>query len=309
MIPAFPKILQLGDKNLSTLFDGEQVEITEKLDGSQFSFGKIGGQLFARSKGQMVVDTEGWRLPKLFANIEPLLRDFDRIGCNTDIVLSGEYLGDRKQNILTYENIPPRNFALFAFGQKTGSAWNYSSPFSYDALYWQSLLGFGLVGALDVGTIKPDMDYFNRLLEQTSGLGGPKIEGFVIKNYSQSMMIGGMYVPIMAAKYVSEAFKEKHKREWDPGLGIVDQIVLQYAGEARWNKAIQKMREAGTLTDSVKDIGPLMGVLNKDFHEEEKEAIKDLLFKHFWKDIARRCSNGFPEWYKRKLVENSIKET
>ena len=55
-IPSFPKILHLGDRHLQTIFD-ESVEITEKIDGSQFVFGKVNGELQARSKGKvMAVD-------------------------------------------------------------------------------------------------------------------------------------------------------------------------------------------------------------------------------------------------------------
>ena len=43
----------MGDKQISDLFDGE-VEITEKLDGSQFGFGRVDGELVIRSKGREI---------------------------------------------------------------------------------------------------------------------------------------------------------------------------------------------------------------------------------------------------------------
>lgn len=45
---AFPKILHLGDKAIRDIFD-EEVEITEKVDGSQFGFGIVEGELIIRS--------------------------------------------------------------------------------------------------------------------------------------------------------------------------------------------------------------------------------------------------------------------
>lgn len=42
MIKAFPKIFALGTQYTEGIFDSE-VEITEKIDGSQFNFGKIEG--------------------------------------------------------------------------------------------------------------------------------------------------------------------------------------------------------------------------------------------------------------------------
>lgn len=41
---AFPKILHIGNKQISDLFDGV-VEVTEKIDGSQLGLGKINGEL------------------------------------------------------------------------------------------------------------------------------------------------------------------------------------------------------------------------------------------------------------------------
>lgn len=51
---AFPKILHIGDKQILDLFEGE-VEITEKIDGSQLGFGKTPeGELIIRSKGREI---------------------------------------------------------------------------------------------------------------------------------------------------------------------------------------------------------------------------------------------------------------
>ena len=47
---AFPEILHIGDKQILDLFEGD-VEITEKVDGSQFGLGKTPeGELIMRSK-------------------------------------------------------------------------------------------------------------------------------------------------------------------------------------------------------------------------------------------------------------------
>src|ERR1039458_7347199 len=40
MTSAYPKVLQLGDRNVSDIFDGV-VEISEKIDGSQIGFGVV----------------------------------------------------------------------------------------------------------------------------------------------------------------------------------------------------------------------------------------------------------------------------
>ena len=53
MIKAFTKIFTIGDNRILDIFDGE-VEITEKIDGSQFCAGKIDGEFFMRSKRKQI---------------------------------------------------------------------------------------------------------------------------------------------------------------------------------------------------------------------------------------------------------------
>ena len=49
----FPKAWAIGHRNTENLWDGK-VEITEKLDGSQFGFGIVDGELVCRSKNQII---------------------------------------------------------------------------------------------------------------------------------------------------------------------------------------------------------------------------------------------------------------
>ena len=49
MIKAFPKIFAIGQDYIKDIFDGE-VEVTEKIDGSQFVFGKLAGELYFEVK-------------------------------------------------------------------------------------------------------------------------------------------------------------------------------------------------------------------------------------------------------------------
>ena len=53
-IKSFPKIFELGTDYISLIADNE-VEITEKIDGSQFVFGKIDGNLMTRSKNCIIL--------------------------------------------------------------------------------------------------------------------------------------------------------------------------------------------------------------------------------------------------------------
>jgi len=52
MIPSFPKVFHIGESYISNLFDGT-IEVTEKVDGSMFCFGKDQeGHIVMRSKGK-----------------------------------------------------------------------------------------------------------------------------------------------------------------------------------------------------------------------------------------------------------------
>ena len=69
------------------------------------------------------------------------------------------------------------------------------------------------------------------------------------------------------------------------------------------------MTESEQLDHSMKDVGPLLKELGTDLLAEEKEAIKDLLFDHYWKDIQRGVAFGFAEWYRGQLLERQLDDT
>ena len=48
--------------------------------------------------------------------------------------------------------------------------------------------------------------------------------------------------------------------------------------------------------------------IKQDVLEEEKENIKELLYKLFKEDVLRVAINGFPEWYKQYLANAITKE-
>lgn len=56
-INSIPKVYTLGTRYNSAIFDGPIV-IEEKIDGSQFSFGNIGGKLVCRSKCAHIASTD-----------------------------------------------------------------------------------------------------------------------------------------------------------------------------------------------------------------------------------------------------------
>jgi hypothetical protein len=150
-----------------------------------------------------------------------------------------------------------------------------------------------------------------KLLETESFLGKAKVEGVVVKNYYKQFLLGGQPMPLMAGKFVSEAFKEVHRATWKQehtGPGKWEVFVQGYRTEARWAKAVQHLADKGVLANDPRDIGQLIKEVQRDIAEEEKEEIKNFLWQEFGSQLLRRSTAGLPEWYKESLLKNSFKE-
>lgn len=289
----FPKIFALGQKYILSIFD-EPVEVTEKVDGSQFGFGKMGGQLYIRSKRQILREGNvpemfeiGWEYVNHIAHLLP-----------HDTFYYGEYVNKPKHNNLTYDRVPDNCIALFGVMDESGAFLPYE-----DIQRAADRLHVSVVPRLYQGKVSV-MEDLLQLLEHDSFLGGAKIEGFVVKNYKEYWLAQNV-IPIMCGKFVSEAYKEK-THGWGKihtGKGKWEEYRDSFITEARWQKAVQHLREIDVLDDSPKDIGPLIKEMVRDVEEECKEDIKDALWNFFGKDVLRMVSRGFPEWYKRQLLE------
>lgn len=299
MISAFPKIFALGEKYIIDIFN-EEVEITEKVDGSQFTFGKIDGQLYTRSKNAQIFPEN---CDKMWtAAIEYIDKVERKIPDNMSFYC--EYLRKPKHNCLCYSRVPKNNLMLFGISSRDKTFYP-----GLEIRHYAGRLGIEPVPVLYTGKIS-SMEELNEYLEYDSFLGGTKIEGVVVKNYNRTALIGGKDFPIMCGKYVSGQFKEKNMKNWKKtqGKGRWEEFKQQYRTEARWIKAIQHLQEAGKLEESPRDIGSLLKEIHTDIETEEKEGIKEELYKFYRKDILRTATAGFPEWYKQELAKKSFGE-
>lgn len=290
---SYPKIYNLGHDAIIKLFDDE-VLVEEKIDGSQFNFGIIDGELRVKSKEkEMVLDAP----EKMFDIAVDVVKD---LPLKEGWTYRGEYLQKQKHNCLNYSRVPNKHIILFDVN--TGEEQYLSRKEKEEEA---ARLGLEIVPELYSGTVS-SADQLFQFLERESILGGTKIEGVVIKNYLQY----GRDKKVLMGKYVSEEFKEKHKRAWGESnpttRDIISQIVLSLRTEARWNKAAQHLRERGELEESVRDIGNLIKEVQNDIRAEEEEWIKDKLYKHAIQSILRQCSSGVPEWWKKKLAEKQF---
>ena len=298
MIMAFPKIFTLGQDYISDIFKGE-VEITEKIDGSQMVFGKIDGELHIRSKGAIIYKENPQKMFK--KGVDYILSIEDKLPNN--VVYYCEYLDNPKHNTLKYNRVPLNHLILF------GIEYFKENKFISDYI---NLVNYSYtietVPLLYRGEVK-DITEIHKLLDTESVLGGTKIEGFVVKNYNQPFLLGGQPIPLMAGKYVSEKFKETHKDSWskeNTGKGKWELFKEGFRTEARWLKSIQHLKESGELENSPRDIGKLIKAIQQDITEEEKENIKNFLWREFGQETLRHSMRGFPEWYKEYLLKQSL---
>lgn len=295
MIKAFPKIFALGHRTITDIFKGE-VEVSEKVDGSQLNFGKYKGQLLIRSKGALIdlyyPDKMFYEGVEYIKSIQDLIPDNNFFHC--------EYLKYPKHNVLSYNRIPKNHLIMFGMSHIDESFYSYNN-----FKLWADKFETETVPILFRGHINSIDELFS-LLEKESILGGPKIEGFVVKNYNLMPQIGSIYLPLACGKYVSEKFKEKHNSNWKKEhtrKSKFEVLKNKYLSNMRWNKAIQHLRDNNELDNDPKDIGKLIKEIKKDIVEEEKDNIKNELWELFLDDILRNSVKGFPEYYKKYLAK------
>lgn len=291
MIHSYSDVLNLGHRDLAELLDGPVV-VEEKVDGSQISFGKFDGEIMARSKGaplNLVAPD------KVFAKAIATIKELALVDGWT---YRGEYLARPRHNVLAYEREPKRNIILFDV-DTGGMLVDPETRFEiaeYLRLECVPVLYRGLVD---------DAAKLRNLMDARSILGGP-IEGIVIKNPAKRGRDGKPLV----GKLVSEQFRETKATPRPNGkhgtAEIIDRLADRFTTTARWQKAVQHLRDAGKLQDSPVDIGPLMREVNEDVERECGEEIRDMLFKWAWPLLTKQLSSGLPSWYKNRLLERQF---
>ena len=298
MIKAFPKIFAIGTDYIVDIFN-ETVEITEKIDGSQFSFGRINGEIHMRSKGAILYPDNQ---EKMFAEaVEYVQQIQDRLP--EGLVFYCEYLKKPKHNTLKYDRIPKNHLMLFG-------VMHISQKFYLDTEAYAETLDIECVPLIHYGGIS-NISELTSMIDRESVLGGATVEGIVVKNYERKFLLGGQPMPIMAGKYVSESFREVHRERWgteEKTKSRMDIFFESFRTEARWGKAVQHLLERGELENEPRDIGKLFKEVHQDIEAEEKEAVKDFLWKEFNGELKRRATAGMPKWYKSRLMQRSFEE-
>ncbi len=299
---SYPKIHALGHAAVKDLLLDE-VLVEEKVDGSQFSFGKFTSKegaeyLRCKSKGvELTVEAPDNMFKKGVESAKelfPILRN--------GWAYRGEYLASPKHNTLCYGRVPAKYVILFDINNGQES---YLTRAEKEAE--ASRLGLEIVPVVHQGEVK-DIDFFRTFLDRESILGGQKVEGVVVKNYKRFGIDG----KALMGKFVSEAFKEVHGADWkerNPGQGdIVARLIHKLRTPARWAKALQHLKEAGQVEGTPRDIGKLIPATGDDIQAECEAEIKQMLFDWAWPDVRRGVVSGVAEWYKEELLKKQFEK-
>lgn len=297
---SYPSIYNLGHAAIKDLLT-VPVYVEEKVDGSQFSACvEADGELLVRSKGKQMDADAPEKMFSLGVETVKSLKDKMTPGWTYRC----EYLSKPKHNTLAYERAPNGHIILFDVNT------DHEQYLSYEDKKTEAeRLGLEVVPLLYSGVLD-NIDFLNDLLDGVSILGGQKIEGVVIKPMDYAMF--GRDKKVLMGKFVSPAFKEKHTKEWknqNPSsndvLGFIGQ---EYRTEARWEKAVNHLRDDGRLENSLRDIGNIMKEVPADIEKECIDEIKDRLWKWAWPHIRRKVTAGCPEWYKDRLAKSQFEE-
>ena len=291
---SYPSPKAIGHAMVRNLFD-DPIVIEEKIDGSQFSFGLIGGELKVRSKGVEInlLSPEPMfnRAIETAQKLAPILTPEWTYRC--------EYLKAKDHNVLIYDRTP-KDFLIIIDINKGHEV--YLSPKEKAAE--AARIGLECAPCFYEGRLDLNATDIRKFLSIPSVLGGA-IEGMVIKNYSKFTQDG----KVMMGKLVCEDFKEVATevfKEKNPGSADFREMLgLKYKTQARWQKALQHLTEAGRITGTPQDIGLLMTEVKEDIARECAEEIKQQLFDWAYPNIARMSVSQLPEWYKEVLLKKS----
>jgi hypothetical protein len=301
-IPSYGKIWSFGH-NVASAVVGRRCIVEEKIDGSQLScMVNFDGDLLVRSKG---ADIHLGAVPNLFEpSVAHLVAQHERGHLPKGHVFRFEALCKPKHNTLTYGRAP-KGFCVLLDVDLSPGGQQYATPEVREG--WAEVLGVDCVPVL-ADIVLADYREVRMYLDRASFLGGALIEGVVCKpvapDYYQA---DGKRI---IAKYVSEAFKETHRKNWEPDraqkVDLLERIVECVSTPVRWEKAIQHMREDGALTDSPADIGGLMKRVMTDVEVESIDEIKQMLWEAYRKEVVRMSAKGVPQWYKERLLKSAF---
>ena len=301
----YPKILHIGAPLVATIFFNE-VEVSEKLDGSQCRIELTDDAVMVGSKNQGIADHGMFEIAHEQGERIHSETDWRQFG--SEITLFCEFLAEPKHNTIEYDRVPLNH--LYLFGAMIGTDHMVTGGLIEMAKY----LGIDPPNIMGCELIE-SAEELKEFMTHESYLGGSPVEGVVIKNYNRT------YDPLqvhsqefigypMAAKYVREDFKVANAKQWNTvsrKTGVDAIIEMFFVGE-RFQKTVQHLNEEGKITYTKKDLQYLIPEFFDDLMDEKKEAMTNMIMGDVFKVIKRRASHYVVQSYIEYLTERQFSE-
>lgn len=290
-----------NSRYLSNLLIGP-VDISEKIDGSQFSFCKDeDGVIRFKSREQLIDTSDLDRMNKMFSGaILNILAHADAV--RPGWVYRGEAMQAKRHNKLTYERVPKGNLVLFDINIPGGEMVPGCDLASVaEVLGCEATKLFACQVILDHNSL---LEQFEKAKAEGSMLGGA-IEGIVVKNYS--FKDHKTHRGALAGKLVTAEFKESMgkvgKEPKALSYELPPSILEAIPRVAVWDKAVQHLKESEQLKGEMSDMPLLMKEINLDFKSTNQDALKDALYEFYEKQVLKYMTAGLAGWYKERLGE------
>jgi len=272
----FPKIPAVKAVAGRGLYEGTELEISEKLDGANFSFfvNESGGLTFRSRNTVLPADAGG-----SWSHAIKYLRG---IHVENPFEVNYIYFGEcMTKHTLNYGVTPA--FIGYAVMDFINYLPNWK-PFFENR-------GIPVVPTWSVSVDTPLMDLVNKLAHEPSSFGTTGVirEGVVVKNYDKQIF----------AKYVREEFKEENKKVFGesamtPKMDETDKVLYRYCTTGRIHKMIQKIMDDGRYSSvEMRMMEHLPSLVADDILEENILEIsykyKGIDFKSMRKLTAHYC--------------------
>jgi hypothetical protein len=239
--------------------------------------------------------------------VKPYSWVFDRaiaalstLKCDYDLIYHGECIAKPKHNVNHYDRVPKFFFVLFDVQRADTGAYltrrmveEIANVLEIECvrLFWQNEDENVQPSAI----IETLLERIEQGLEH-SMLGGDKPEGFVLKHPHFTKENGKEVATKI--KIVRNAFKEKHRepsklanKQELTAEESIERIMSWYSKPVRWQKAIQRLRDQGKITgnpeNATKERSAIIDEARRDFHKEEEENLKQLLWAEFGQRLVQ----------------------
>lgn len=303
-LESYGKVHQLSDLTLKGLLD-EPCYVQEKVDGSQFSFGVDGddGRLLVRSRGAMLNVKQPQKLFSLAIQTAEMLHKAGRL--KKGLVYRGEAVCSPRHNKINYKAVPAGGIVLYDVFSVADNK-ELSRTQTESLAKELGLLYAPVLGVFENPKEEITPEVLKKIAEKTKSVinSSVGVEGVVIKRCDKEFR--NLDGKIGRGKYVCDEFKEIDNTKKSAEQNDFNSLAQVFAPEARKDKMIQRLKESGEYTGTMKDMGKMVPMLIADVEEECMQEMQDLVYKFVRKKVHKGLTSDLAQWLKDKLMSDNV---